>query len=211
MMPQGLQSIARQNSIFIMQPITCEACRQPTPAHDVVNYGSEQGGLRQLCGRCFNECAAEHLGLEDFEHVQLEPIRMVDARGVSHEFQFRTRLFGPGLAIDALELVDGSPGGYEFQVIGEHDDDPLALLGKLVAKMRRALSLTHLEESELGPQVNNRMVVRGRVDCDLDAPGHTPSVVIDGREFTWEAFGQMVATFEGWQFKLEFKDRSEEV
>jgi hypothetical protein len=33
----------------------------------------------------------------------------------------------------------------------------------------------------------------------------------DGREFTWEEFGRMDFTFEGWQFKLEFKDRSEEV
>ena len=41
-----------------MQPITCDACRQPTPAHDVVNYGSMEGGYRQLCGRCFNEAAA---------------------------------------------------------------------------------------------------------------------------------------------------------
>ena len=106
-----------------MQPITCDACRQPTPAHDVVNYGSMEGGYRQLCGRCFNEAAASRLGLQGFEHVVFEPVRMVDGRGAEHEFQFRTRLFGPGMAIDAFELRDGSPAGYEFQVIGEPDDD----------------------------------------------------------------------------------------
>jgi hypothetical protein len=35
--------------------------------------------------------------------------------------------------------------------------------------------------------------------------------VIDGREVSWEQFGQMLMTFEGWQFKLELRDRSEEV
>jgi hypothetical protein len=105
-----------------MPPITCEDCRQPTPAHDVVNYGSMAGGCRHLCGRCFNEAAASRLGLQEFEHVAFEPVRMVDGRGAEHEFRFRTRLFGPGVAIDAFELRDSNPAGYQFQVIGDPDD-----------------------------------------------------------------------------------------
>jgi hypothetical protein len=72
-------------------------------------------------------------------------------------------------------------------VIGEPDDDPLELLGKLIGKMRRALALTHLEDHRV------------------------PMVVIDGREITWDELGRMVAAFEGWRFKLEFRDRSEEI
>ena len=126
-----------------MQPITCDACRQPTPAHDVVNYGSTEGGYRQLCGRCFNETAASRLGLQGFDHVDFEPVRMVDARGAAHDFQFRTRLFGPAVAIDAFELREGSPAGYAFQVIGEPDDDPLELLGKLIGKICHASAAEH--------------------------------------------------------------------
>lgn len=113
-----------------MPPITCDACRQPTADHDVVNYGSMEDGYRRLCGRCFNEAAASRLGLRGFEHVAFEPIRMLDGRGAEHEFRFRNWLCGTGLAIDAFELRDGSPAGYRFQVIGEPDDDPLELLGK---------------------------------------------------------------------------------
>lgn len=36
-------------------------------------------------------------------------------------------------------------------------------------------------------------------------------LVIDGREVGWVQFGQMLMKFEGWQFKLEIKDRSEEI
>jgi hypothetical protein len=36
-------------------------------------------------------------------------------------------------------------------------------------------------------------------------------LVIDGRQVTWEQFGRMLMTFEGWQFKLEIKDPTEEV
>jgi hypothetical protein len=194
-----------------MQPITCDACRQPVPAHDVVNYGSMEGGYRQLCGRCFNEAAASRLGLQGFEHVSFEPVCMVDARGAKHEFHFRTRLFGPGMAIDALELRDGCPAGYRFQVIGEPQDDPLELLGKLICKMRRALAITHLDDSDHGPHVNDRLIMRGTVDSDPDAEHRVPMVVIDGREISWDELGRMVATFEGWQFKLEFRDLSKEV
>ena len=106
----------RADATTAEQSISCDACRQPTPAHDVVNYGSTEGGYRQLCGRCFNETAASRLGLQGFDHVDFEPVRMVDARGAAHDFQFRTRLFGPAVAIDAFELREGSPAGYAFQV-----------------------------------------------------------------------------------------------
>jgi len=194
-----------------LQPITCDACRQPTPPHDVVNYGSMEGGYRRLCGRCFNEAAASQLGLQGFEHVAFEPVRMVDGRGTEHEFRFQTRLFGTGVAIDAFELRDGSPVGYRFQAIGEPDHDALELLGKLIGKMRRALALTHLDDTDHGPQVNDHLILRGTVDSDPDEDHRAPMVVIDGREISWDELGRMVATFEGWQFKLEFRDRSEEV
>lgn len=194
-----------------MQPLTCDACRKPTPAHDVVSYGSTKGGYRQLCGRCFNEAVASRLGLQGFEHAVFEPVRMIDGQGAEHEFQFRNWLCSAGLAIDAFELRDGSPAGYRFQAIGAPGDEPLELLGRLIGKMRRALALTHLEDTDHGPQVNDGMVLRGTVDSDPDEDHRVPMLVIDGREISWEEFGRMVATFEGWQFKLEFRDRSEEV
>ena len=117
---------------------------------------------------------------------------MVDARGAKHEFQFRTRLFGPGVAIDALELRDGCPAGYRFQVIGQPHDDPLELLGRLIGKMRRALELTHLDDSDHGPHVNDRLVLRGTVDSDPDEDERVPRDVIDGREISWDELGRMV-------------------
>lgn len=194
-----------------MRTITCAACRQPAPDHDMVNYGSMESGYRELCGRCFNEAVASRLGLEGFEHVDFEPVHMIDARGVEHEFRFQTRLFGAGMAIEALELHDERRAGYEFQVIGQPDDDALELLGKLIGKMRRALAQTHLDDTDHGPQVNDGLIVRGKVSSDPDVEHRVPMLVIDGREISWEEFGRMVATFEGWQFRMEFVDRSDEV
>jgi hypothetical protein len=35
-------------------------------------------------------------------------------------------------------------------------------------------------------------------------------LVIDGRRFSWERFGRMLLSFEGWQFRPEIVDRTEE-
>jgi hypothetical protein len=53
--------------------------------------------------------------------------------------------------------------------------------------------------------------VRGRIAWDDEHEGRLPLLVIDGREVSWNAFGRMLMTFEGWQFKLEIRDRSEEI
>jgi hypothetical protein len=166
-------------------------------------------GYRQLCGRCFNTEAAKREGLKRFEHLSFAPVRIVDCEGQEHEFHFRTRLFGPGVALDAFELHKGSPAGYQFQIIGEPEEDLLVLLGRLVEKIRRALSIKHLKQGSLGLEVANH-VVRGRIEWDEYEDGRVPLLIIDGREITWDHFGRMMMTFEGWQFKLEIRDKSEE-
>jgi hypothetical protein len=41
--------------------------------------------------------------------------------------------------------------------------------------------------------------------------GHPPLIVIDGKEITWKDFGQMLKAYEGFKFKLEIFDRSEDM
>jgi len=191
--------------------IRCDGCGRDTPGYDVVNYGSIEGGYRTLCGQCFNSEIAQSAGLEGFEHVQFQPVRLDDSTGKSHEFHFRTHLFGPGVALDAFELRDGCRAGYEFQIIGDPEEDLLVLLGRLIERMRRALANRHLVDGELGLRIADHRTVRGQIGWDEDCDGHLPLVTIDGRDFTWEEFGRMVMSFEGWQFKLTICDQSEEV
>ena len=195
-----------------MQQINCDGCGRLTPSYDIVSYGSMDREYRQLCSRCFNTEVAKLSGLDEFEHVQFEPVVLTDARGETHEFHFRTRLFGTGVSLEAFELRDGHPAGYRFQVIGDPEDDLLTLLGRLIEKVRRALSVKHVEDGELGLQIaEHQTSVRGLIECDEACDGRVPLLVIDGREITWEEFGRMLMTFEGWQFKLEIRDMSEEL
>lgn len=131
------------------QKTRCSSCGKVTPNYDIISYSSTGKGYRRLCGQCFNTEAAELGGL-DFEHLNFEPVQLVDCSGQAHEFHFRVRLFGPGVAVDAFELRAGSPAGYQFQMIGDPREDLLALLGRLINRMRRALSVTHVQDGEYG-------------------------------------------------------------
>ena len=41
--------------------------------------------------------------------------------------------------------------------------------------------------------------------------GRLPLLIIDGQDITWEELGRMLMSFEGWQFKLNVGDKSEEL
>jgi hypothetical protein len=193
------------------QQIRCDGCSQITPSYDIVNYGSTERGYRRLCSQCFNTEVAKIDGLEGFEHAKFEPVGLVDSAGEVHEFHFRTNLFGTGVALDAFELRDGDPAGYHFQIIGDPKEDLLVLLGRLIERMRRTLSTKHLVDGKLGLQIADHRIVRGRIEWDDAHDGRVPLVVVDGREIAWDEFGRMLMSFEGWQFKLNIVDKSDDL
>jgi len=195
-----------------MEQIKCEGCGQETPGYDIVHLGSMEDGYKQLCTRCYNAEVAALMALDGSKDVRFEPVMLADAAGIAHTFHFRTRLFGTGMSLQAFELRDGAPGGYQFEVHGDPQGEPIVLLGRLFEKMRRDLSVKHLEEGDLGLHIaEDKDIVRGRITSDEGHDGRMPLLIIDGREVTWEAFGHMLMTFEGWQFKMEIRDRSEEI
>ena len=125
--------------------------------------------------------------------------------------QFRTHLFAAGVTIDAIEFNEDQSEGHCFKVIGDEEGDLFELLARLVTKMRRGLANLHLEEGTHGLQISDPGIVRARIDSDPDGETDMPVVVIDGRNISWDEFGRMVATYTGFQFKLEMHDLSDEI
>ena len=140
------------------------------------------------------------------------PVSLADSTGAIHEFHFRLRDFGEGVALDAFEPGKEYPAGYEFQLIGDPEADLPVLQGQLLDKMRRALSLKHLRQGSYGLAIGELGLVRGMIASDCAGAGESlPVLVIDGRPVEWEEFGRMLMTFEGSQFKLQIADQSEEI
>ena len=189
----------------------CEVCASLRPSHDMVNYGSIEAGYRKLCTRCFNAEVARRSGLEGFENTWFEPVVLQDADGEPHEFHFKSRLSGDEVFMAAFEIWDGVRGGYEFEIIGDALADQLELRGTLIERVRRRIASKDIRiDPHHGPQIAGEMI-RGRISSDIEQPERTPLLIIDGQEFSWEAFGRMLMTFEGWQFRLEILDRTDEV
>jgi hypothetical protein len=121
---------------------------------------------------------------------------------------------GDGIALGAHEIKDDDRGGYEFHVTSPNPEgEPLELFRQLFEKMRRALAQKHLQRADgFGLQFAESGIVRGRVssDPDHDFGDRVPMLVIDGEPISWKRFGQMLMTYEGFSFKLEVYDKSEE-
>jgi len=52
--------------------------------------------------------------------------------------------------------------------------------------------------------------IRGRIEWNGVEDVRQPCVVIDGRRMEWNDFGAILMAFEGWQFRLELPDPSDE-
>ncbi len=191
----------------------CESCGKETQPFTSILFGSMEKGYRNLCLACYNASFAEDMGL-NFDHVDFAPIKLTDVAGEEHEFHFAARLLGDKVSLEALEIKDGIPRGYHFQVIGSNPEgEPLVLFKELYERMRRALSQKHLDnDDDYGPHISNEGIARGRIDIDLDDSegDRKPLMVIDGKEISWQEFGRMLLEYEGWNFKIEIFDRSEE-
>ncbi len=82
----------------------------------------------------------------------------------------------------------------------------------MVSRIRKTLSVKHITDKGDGHGLQIAdMTVRGRIECDLSEDIHMPCVVVDGQEISWDEFGRMISSYEGWQFKLEILDRSDEL
>lgn len=117
---------------------------------------------------------------------------------------------GSMLTLNAFELYEGNPAGHEFQIVGTPEDDLFLLLGQIVQKIRRSLSVKYLAEDDRQELQIADMLVRGRIECDQSETGHVPVMVVDGRRLAWDEFGRLLTSFDGCQFKLEICDPSDE-
>ena len=82
----------------------------------------------------------------------------------------------------------------------------LILLGRLVEKIHRALSVRRID-------FRKRRIVDSTVlgYIEWDEAGHRPRVVVNVQEFSWDDFGRIVLTMNGRQFRLDFADPSDEL
>lgn len=197
-----------------IKKVECAFCGELVPRYSTI-YVPVDEEYHCSCLKCYNSRMADYSDT-DFEHIELEPIILYDFEDVGHKFYFTVRHLGDRVGIEAFEINDGQRGGYEFSYIDDIEEEIFNLFAKLVERMLRGLHQKHIEWDDITDswQITKEDVVRGTISCDLESNeyyGHPPLIVIDGKEIKWEDFGRMLMTYEGFNFKLEIFDKSDEM
>jgi len=173
-----------------------------------------ENGYISLCLHCYNKEISKAAGIE-YDDIPLHPVVIKDAHDIEREFHFSLRLMGDQQVLSSYEAKEADSNGYEFSTMGDTEDGIFSLFSKLYARMLKALGRKHIyKDSETDSwQMTEGDIVRGRIDCAEDPYGHSriPLVVIDGKEFSWKEFGHMLMTYEGFNFKLQIFDQSDEI
>lgn len=192
----------------------CDECGQTKTALGFVSLGSDAGSpARHLCSACYNRWYMQRAGLPELETVDFDPVTRWDSVGKEHTFHFVVHM-STGLGIKAFEWVNGGPGGYQFSVLEPPEMPVREAFATLVKKIEAGIAVRYLRLSDFpGTGASqNRLYVNGTaVNGRIDEREGTPTVVIDGREYTWEEFGEFLSCFNGFNFRLECFDACESV
>jgi hypothetical protein len=90
------------------------------------------------------------------------------------DLQLRAHRSAAGVTIAAIVFNEDQSEGYCFKVIGHEEGDLLEWLARLVAKMRRGLEDSLLDEGSHGLQVSDGGIVRARIEGDPRAKPTCP-------------------------------------
>jgi hypothetical protein len=189
----------------------CDDCGQVRPAFGFVTLASEGVPARSLCSECYNRQYMKRAGLPELETVYFEPVTRRDSVGKEHTFHFVVHM-STGLGIRAFECVDGCPGGYRFAVLEPPQTPVREAYARLVAKIEAGIAVRYLQSSDFPGAAShqNRLYAKGTaVNGRIDEEEGTPRVVIDGRDYSWEEFGEFLSCFTGFDFRLECFDACE--
>jgi hypothetical protein len=200
-----------------MKTDLCTFCATEVKNYNSIMMQSEDGYIR-VCLHCYNRDMAESVGI-DYDHIELQPISLEDIDGDKHIFQFTVRLMGDELVLKAQKDTQDDVCAYEFSMIGDYEDGLFSLFSRLYERMVNTLNTRHVyKDPEIGKwqvQTNEdgEDIVRGRIEPDtgMDDSIETPLIVVDGKKIPWKDFGRMLMTFEGFNFKLQLYDPSDDM
>jgi hypothetical protein len=182
----------------------CDRCLDREAEINVTDEVQER-----LCNSCFNDMVSEEIGV--MLEAMPEEIVVKDFSGTRRNFLVQQRLYPNGIFLEAAEDLEY---GYQFAMHGELDCNQAELFQRLVDKVMAGVSQRYIKAGEFpSGQVYHSIiddVVVGRVDHD-EMDSSVPMVVIDGRPYTWEQLGEMVKSYEGFQFYMKFFDQTDDV
>ena len=182
---------------------TCSQCGK----QDAMITLTTETEQRSLCRDCYNEVLSIELGVQLIDLP--DSIIVKDSEGIRHYFYVRPELFHQGIRLEAGE---NDFYGYRFEVFGELDCDQEELFQKLYDKVKDGVSRKYINQKVLpGGHTYQTMPddeLVGRIEYNEEDPD-VPLVIIDGKPYNWEEIGNMMRSYEGFQFHLHILNEDE--
>lgn len=133
------------------------------------------------------------------------------------KYHFRISSFPvpSGLLSEALEIVDenGKREPYTFTILSDFDEDEEYAELMLKAKIKKGINRRHLKNINGKLVIANDQILRGRIEWneDYSKTQFDNCFVIDGKRITMEVFGDLLKSFEGWNFKFQIIDSADDL
>ena len=187
-----------------MNENTCERCGSKfLPYEKIIHLQNDP--VEIICSECFNAEAAMLINV-DLEELDSKMIEVSGRGKKKHLFYICRTVLPMGILLEAEEIQGEEQKGYKISVHGDIDCNQKELYEKLLKKIKKTLSKKYIRYEKTGYTRGNFIKdgeVVGRIEWDEEYEGRVPLLVIDGKEYTWEEFGEMLMTFEGYNFKLK--------
>jgi len=138
---------------------------------------------------------------------------ITDKRKKKYLFKIVSFMVPSGLLSEAREVTKDNSCGYTLQVLADFDIEPVFAENILKAKIKKGINQRHITRHRGIWEIREGEVLRGRIDWaeDKSDTEFNRCFVIDGKRITIEDFVRMLEPFEGFNFKFEIKDPSEDI
>ena len=190
-----------------MEKDNCETCGSSFLSYERVIHllKTPKESSEIICSECLIKrlAKADDLKLEEFNEKIIE---VSGSGNKKHQFYICRSLIPAGIMLEAIEVKGGEQKGYKVSVIGDIDCDQKALMEALLQKIRKTLLKKYIDVEELDEvdrgQFNENEFF-GSIEYDEDYHGKIPRVFINGIDYSWEEFGNILMSYEGFNFKLQ--------
>lgn len=192
-----------------MQDNICERCGKVSYGMTILTHSNNE--QETICTDCFNKEMAEYYGIEDFKDY-IKSYTAVDSDGVPHVFDIIKRIMGTGVFWEAVEVNDGNYNGYQFEVQADMDGDQHEAVQKLFTKIHKGLSKKSIETKSFEGRKVHSLVsdeIEGRIEWDYE--GDKTVLIIDGKNYSLQEFGDILSSRDGFNFKIMIYDPTEKM
>jgi hypothetical protein len=166
----------------------------------------DNGIKEDICVDCHNDEESELIGIDNFTDYP-RMLKIEDTKGKIHVFAIIKRVHSHLIQWEAMEIKNGVPDGFNFDVMDELDKDQKTGFERLKQIVEKHVKTSYVKED--GYITTNEVI--GRIVRTPESNYKEMAFVIDGKNYTVEQLLKMLSPYEGWNFKLQMFDDFNEV